>query len=265
MLDQEIHPSKGKAQYHTLLPDHVTNIRTDFFFRPEENVRPTECLPVHQIRQSNAQVRRSECHKESFLNGKRFLVAEVFSPPRFAQAAMDEGFEARSYDLLNGYDFRRKDDREAVRQELRKLSPDRLVLCPPCTHEGGWWHWNASQMTPEAMLKLRRQSRLYIRFCCELYEEQLERGKQAMFEHPLGSKAWTYPEVRRLMDRCHLIKRHMCRYGLKLPNSKRLIRKATGLLLSDSSMVGLGWTCPGKCHPDHDTHDIVAGSCAGVG
>ena len=158
VLDQEILPYKGKAQYHTLLPNEVTNIRTDFFFRPEENVRPTECLPAHQIRQLNAQVRRSECHKESFLNGKRFLVTEVLSPPRFAQAARDEGFEARSYDLLNGYDFRRKEDREAVRQELRKHSPDLLVLCPPCTHEGGWWHWNASQMSPETMLKLRRQS-----------------------------------------------------------------------------------------------------------
>ena len=265
LLDQEIDPKKGKAQYFTLLPEGVKSIRTDFFFKPQENIRPTECLPVRQIRQLHSQVRKSQSSFGTFVDGRRLLVSEVFSPPRFAQAARDEGFAAQSYDLLNGFDFRKSEDRQKVRQELRDRPPDLLILCPPCTHEGGWWHWNASHMSPQEVLRLKRQSRLYIRFCCDLFEDQISRGKMAMFEHPLGSQAWSYAEVKRLIAKCHWVKCHMCRFGLKLPKSSRLIRKATGLLLSDSCMKSLGLTCPGKKHHEHVHHDTVAGSCPEVG
>ena len=39
------------------------------------------------------------------------------------------------------------------------------------------------------------QSRLYIRFCCQLSKQQVSLGKRALFEHPQGSKLWSYPEV----------------------------------------------------------------------
>ena len=265
VLDQQIDHVKSKNAYHVELPDHVHETRTDFFFKPQETIRTTECLPVHQIRQLSSQVRKSGSLAGSFVDGKRLLVSEVFSPPRFAQAAKDEGFAARSYDLVNGFDFRSSVVRQRVRQELEDQPPDLLILCPPCTHEGGWWYWNSSQMSPAEVLRLRQQSRLYVRFCCTLFEDQIARGRMALFEHPLGSKIWSYPEVKRLVTQCHWIKCHMCRFGLKLPHSRHLIRKATGLLVSDSCMKELSLTCPGKHHHEHAQHDTVAGSSPGIG
>ena len=54
-------------------------------------------------------------------------------------------------------------------------------------------------------------------------------------------------------------------YGLRLPTHQQLIRKSTGLLVSDKDMTTLGKCCPGKSHPDHTCHDVVAGSARGVG
>ena len=134
LFDHEIEKHKGKNQYHTLLPPEVKKNRTDFFFVPQEAIRPSECLSVHHVRQIGAQVRQA-C-KASYVNGKRLLVAEVFSPPRFTTQAKDMGFEAWSFDLCNGFDFRKAQDREYVKQLLKDKPPDLLVVCPPCTYEG---------------------------------------------------------------------------------------------------------------------------------
>lgn len=71
----------------------------------------------------------------------------------------------------------------------------------------------------------QRESRLYIRFCCELYEQQVAMGRMALFEHPKGAQTWNYPEVKKLILENHLVKCHMCCFGLKLPHSSRFIRK----------------------------------------
>ena len=55
------------------------------------------------------------------------------------------GLAARSYDFKTGYDLTTNRDRKRVEQDLLDNSPDLLVLCPPCTHEGGWFHLNATK------------------------------------------------------------------------------------------------------------------------
>ena len=120
----------------TPLPKHTMHVRTELWFRPQEKSCPTECLSVHQQRQLKSQVKALS--KTAFHQGNRLLVAEVFSPPRFAPAAKELGFAAFSFDLQNGYDFRKKEDRNYVAQLLRDKPPELLVLSPPCTHEGGW-------------------------------------------------------------------------------------------------------------------------------
>ena len=88
---------------------------------------------MHQICQVAAEIRKEHKYPGTYVKGRRLLVSEVFSPPRFSQIAESYGFAAWSYDLINGYDFRKSADRDRVKHELQAQPPDLLVLCPPCT------------------------------------------------------------------------------------------------------------------------------------
>jgi hypothetical protein len=237
ILDQEIDPTKDKRHYMTPLPKHTMHVRTELWFRPQEKSCPTECLSVHQQRQLKSQVKALS--KTAFHQGNRLLVAEVFSPPRFAPAAKELGFAAFSFDLQNGYDFRKKEDRNYVAQLLRDKPPELLVLSPPCTHEGGWHNLNELHMSPATALKKRLESRMYIRFCCQLFQQQVELGKRAVFEHPSGARTWSYAEMQALLRKHFWCKCHMCMYGLRLPKHQNLIRKSAGLLVSHADMQSL--------------------------
>ena len=220
ILDQPINPKKDKREYMTLIPKSTGKTQTDLWFRPQEKTCDTECMPVRHLRQLNAQAR--ELSQASFHQGKRLLVAEVFSPPRFSVAAQELGFSALSFDVKNGYDFTKKQDRDHAEQLLADNPPELLVACPPCTYEGGWHNLNESKMDPEEVVRKRLQSRMFIRFACRLYKQQLARGKRAMFEHPSGARTWGYSEVSQLLDKCHWCKCHMCMYGLRIPKHDKL-------------------------------------------
>ena len=265
IFDQKINPQEDKRGYLQPIPKHVVRTRTDFHFVPQEALCSCECLPVQIARKLTAIVRDAPQTVGALLNGKRFLVAEVFSPPRFSPLAEDTGFIGKSYDLKTGCDFRKQSVRDNTKLFLRDNPPDLLVLCPPCTHEGGWFHLNASKLSAQELLKIKTESRMFIRFCMELFEQQVKGGKQAIFEHPLGAKTWSYPEVQRMCAKYFPLKCHMCRFGLKLPSSTRYIRKATQLLTSHEHMKSLGLECPGKQDPHHSCHDVIAGSCPSVG
>eukprot|EP00435_Cladocopium_sp_Y103_P067113 s299_g29.t1 len=114
-------------------------------------------------------------------------------------------------------------------------------------------------------LRRKAQSRVFIRFCCELFAQQVKLGRRALFEHPTPSQMWQYPEVQTLCRRFFVTKLHMCQYGMQLPESLNLIKKSTKLLVSDEDMVSLGQLCPGASDSLHATHDVIAGSHKGIG
>ena len=165
------HHSKDKRTYLRPMPKGVVRVRTDFHFSPQELTSAIECLPVQVARQLRSQIRTAPKEAGTMVDGKRFLVAEVFSPPRFAPVATSLGFSARSYDLKQGCDLSQSQQRHEVQQFLADHPPDLLVLCPPCTYEGGWFNLNACTMHPEEYLRKKRLSRLFVRFCCELFEQ----------------------------------------------------------------------------------------------
>lgn len=265
VYDEAIQPQLGKKKYCRSLPENTMRTRTDFMFVPQEVSSKVETLPVHHLRQLERQVRTCHSERISRLDGKPLLVAEVFSPPRFATVAHQHGFSARSYDLKNGFDFRSKADRDLVTKELDECPPELLVLCPPCTDEGGWFNLNSAYMDQHELTCRIAQSRMYIRFCVKLYWQQLSHGKRAILEHPLGSRLWRYPEVKDLAEQCTALKCHTCRFGLRLPMSNKLIRKPTMLLVSHQDMSCLAKECPGSSNVRHACHQPIAGSCPKVG
>lgn len=156
-------------------------------------------------------------------------------------------------------------ERAKLKEELRNNPPELLIVCPPCTDEGGWFHLNSTYMDKLEYLRRKARSRSFIRFAMELFQQQVSLGGRALFEHPTGSKAWSYPEVQKLCRKHHLVKCHMCQYGLKIPDSPNLIRKSTRLLVSHEDMKVLGKQCPGASDPNHQCHDSIAGSHPSVG
>eukprot|EP00435_Cladocopium_sp_Y103_P060490 s2072_g22.t1 len=214
-----------------------------------------------QARQLAQHVKRLD---EASKQPKRYDVIEVFSPPRFAQRTAIRGQTCLSADLLTGWDFRRADHRKSMREIVKNTPPELLLCCPPCTWAGGWFHLNQLYMDPSEVEKRRVLTMLFINFCCELIELQLDSGGHALLEHPKPSMIWKLPRVQRLMERMHLIECDMCRFGLKIPHGS-LIKKSTRLLVSHANMKRLGLKCPGHQHPDHQSHQPVAGSHPEVG
>lgn len=224
---------------------------------PEHEVSLTQWTP-QQHRQLMSQVR--ELGPQSM--ERKFAVIEVFSPPRFALECAKFGLDCISADLCTGWDFRKTEHRQRMRKIIKETPPELLILCPPCTWAGGWFHLNRTKMDPEVVRSKEFLTKLFINFCRELAEEQINNGGRVLFEHPKDSIAWTL--LKPIIPRMHLIDLHMCCYGLRIPKGS-LIRKPTRLLVSHSDMVGLAKKCPGEKHHQHCSHQPIAGSVAGVG
>ena len=250
------------------LPQNSGHVITRFFHTDENcdssdalGESPSQWQPTSkQSRQLTAQLKT--CQEVLASAKNTVLVQEVFSPPRFKTAVEEKGFKGHSFDLVNGFDLSTRADRKRVEKSLETEPPELLVLCPPCTDEGGWFHLNSTRWERWEYLRRVARSRSFIRWCCKLFREQLARGKRAVFEHPTGAKTWSYAEVQSLCRKHHTVKLHMCRYGMQLPGSDNLIRKSTRLLVSHDDMQELAKLCPGP--PEHETHDTVKGSWPGV-
>eukprot|EP00435_Cladocopium_sp_Y103_P043787 s1055_g12.t1 len=267
------HFASGVVQKHSLHPLSASHNHVLVYFHyvgdkvNDAAGRTSQWKPT--CRQARClQSQAHACHEvcAAAVAGKRgkIRLMEVFSPPRFAPVVESLGFQARSYDLKTGYDLATASDRKRVEDDLVNNSPDLLVLSPPCTHEGGWFHLNGSKMDRLEYLQVCARSRSYIRWCCKLFRMQVALGGRAAFEHPTGAKTWTYSEMQNLLKRYTTVKLHMCRYALQLPQSERYIRKSTRLLVNDESMSSLGLLCPGKDDPMHSSHDVIRGSAPGV-
>ena len=277
IFDEMIQHSKDKKCYQHLFPSTCVHSITEFH-HTDPNIHDDmiseqkQVLPSHIRRQLKGQVKTTvvpdtpehECLHNHRVPSK-VLVVEVFSPPRFAVECEAQGFQARSIDLITGQDLTKKHTKDELEAALCQDPPDLLVLCPPCTDEGGWFHLNSTKWERWKYLQRKAKSRAFIRYCARLFRNQVQRGKQALFEHPTGAQTWQYPEIQNLCKKYHTVKCHMCCYGLKLPNSDRYIRKSTRLLVSHKEMKCLERLCPGSKDPNHKCHDVVAGSDPTVG
>ncbi len=289
VFDDRINDSKPGLDNKSL-PKHVWHTITEFYHHaphlkpsrepdtqmcmsiqaeplpPERSNRVREHLTKHQVRQLQSQVKACAATQSCDSRcGSKYLVAEIFSPPRFATVVEAQGYKAWSVDIKQGYDLSKSEVRKSVDEELKRNPPALLVLCPPCTNEGGWFNLNSLYMSPTERLQKTNRSRMFIRWCCRLFRTQIQLGGRAMFEHPVGSRLWTYPEAIGLSRKCHVAKLHMCMYNLRLPDSKWLIHKGTKVLVSHEDMVKIGKTCPGSKHPEHVHHDVIEGNHPKVG
>ena len=243
--------------------------RTVFQFRPDvdveslnESLHENEALLMQwtpkQSRQLAAQIQGIPLQAKS----RPYDIIEVFSPPRFGLEAAKHGLTCLSADLSTGWDFRKQEDRNAMRKIVRETPPELLVCCPPCTWAGGWFHLNKDKMSSSDRQACELMTRVFIMFCGQLMDEQLKHGGRILFEHPKDSVAWNM--LSRFDNKLFTVDLHMCRYGMRIPGDE-LIRKPTRLKASHADMKCLAKTCPGSQHPDHVNHCVIAGNHPAVG
>ena len=189
--------------------------------RRKITLKPKECRCLM------AQFRRYEQCSDS-----QVVVAELFSPPRFTLEVQKHGAKGLAFDKKQGWDLLDPNMQNKVDRLLDKAKPSLLIVCPPCTHEGGWENLNQYFRTPLERARLIRENRCRLKFCVQQINKQIRRGGDFMFEHPLGSRVWNSNELANLKRAFGRIRIDMCRYGLKCPDTQLPIKKATGLMVS---------------------------------
>ena len=74
----------------------------------------------------------------------------------------------RSSALQTGWDLSRPETVAWVEEELAEHPPELLVLSPPCTDTGGWFHLNSTVMDRIEVLRRRRRVRQFREVCKRL-------------------------------------------------------------------------------------------------
>ena len=184
------------------------------------------------------------------------VVAELFSPPRFALAAQERGAEGLSFDIKQGWDLLDKKVQQQVSGVLEKKRPELLVLCPECKHWGGWYRLNQTKLPLWEQIHNKRVAEKQAQFCVDEAKRQIKRGGRVLIEHPWSSGLWEFAPMKKLLKQMHLCKASMCAYGLKCPDTGIPVLKPTGLAVSHDDMVELA-----KCCPGHAQHRVIAGRC----
>ena len=201
--------------------------------------------------------------------GEKYAVVEVFCPPRFVPQVEKMGLHGLSLDIKNGWNLDDPKTQAWVLEEMKTHPPELMILCPPCTDAGGWFHINSLRMPVHEVLKRRIRLKKQREFCKKLIQQQIECGGRFMFEHPSPACTWEDPQFVKWCKMFHAFNTHMCCFNLHVPatekHPKQLMRKSTKLLCSHADMKILQRTCPGDANPDHQCHRVVSGSEPEIG
>ena len=187
----------------------------------------------------------AQAHNWKTKKAFRSTVVELFSPPRFAKAAEAQGLVGKSYDIKQGFDLTDCQTQVTVDKEIDQMSPELLVLCPPCTYWGGWDNLNRIYRSPIENARLNRSKRTQVKFCVSQADKQIARGGSILFEHPWGSEVWNLPEFKHLVDQFGVERTDMCSFGLCCPDTQLPIQKASGILTSSQEIKAVLTRCPG--------------------
>ena len=123
---------------------------------------------------------------------ERLTIMEIFSPGRFAELASGFGFESMgSFDLSDGWDWRKPVHRRRAEQILEFSPPDVLIMTPPCGPLSRLQalHSLESRKDPEAYVREKWIAIEMVKWCLKLANKQFALGKHYFFESANGSQA----------------------------------------------------------------------------
>ena len=199
------------------------------------------------------------CRKRLLRRMRQVKVSEVYSRPRISEKAAEEGLEQGSaFDLLTGYDFRKRTDRHRCWKKLKEEDPDLLVVCPPCGPFSRLQNLNYSKMNKEKAICMVAEGLEHLDFSMRLFEWQVRRGKWALFEHPMTSAAWDEESVQRAtsLEGVEVVRGDQCMYGLRVREGEERSKKATKFMSNSKEVLK---EVSMRCDGTHSHQELIGG------
>lgn len=196
---------------------------------------------------------------------EKLSIMEVFSPGRFAELAEGFGFQSMgTFDLSDGWDWRKPIHRRRAEQILEFSPPDVLVLTPPC---GPLSRLQAlrpleTRRDPQKFIEEQETAKAMVRWCLKMASRQLALVKHYFFEAANGCQTWRMPEMVEFQETWNhpLVNVAACSVGLLDKINKMPFGKKWRIMTS--SMAVATMLEPLVCDGRHQ-HQTVEGSSGG--
>ena len=159
-----------------------------------------------------------------------------------------------AYDLLTydetgePWDFDKKCQREKCMRHVMEKKPQFLIGSPMCTAFSNIQNLNKMRRDPAVIEKEYEKARVHLKWCCRLYQAQIDRGAYFLHEHPAGATSWKLPEVLEVLARegVRRIVADQCQFGQQTDTGDPL-KKPTGFMSNaDELLKTLDKRCFGK-------------------
>ena len=219
--------------------------------------RPPRGL-TQQFKKGVQQGRRlMEAVKQGARVNDKFMVLEIFSgSSMLTRTAMEApGWGAyQPIDVLLGEDgdMSKKPNRERVKNTVRTLKPDLVVITPPC---GPWCAWQRLCHDLDNLDEIRKRHLPFWKLAREVWDIQQQAGRLCLTEQPLGSEAL---ETKYMVER-EPVEVDQCMFGLKDPVSQLLYRKSTALDVTEQAFA-VGLAGVRRCNHQPREHEQIRGS-----
>ena len=141
----------------------------------------------------------------------RAIVAEVYSAPRVAAIARRVGrlgiipglaFDLTTHDSSGQpWDFNNSDQREKAERLLDEQQPLLLMGSPMCTAFSNIQNLNKAKRDPAVVQQEFEKARIHLKWCCHLYQKQVDGGAYVLHGHPAYASSWKTPEIEYILSR----------------------------------------------------------------
>ena len=155
---------------------------------------------------------------------RKFCLLEIFGTSVSLFASSTDWIALEPVDLLCGCDINSKHEQDRVLQQLDAMSPDLVLICPPC---GPWSSLQA--INDQAVVVWKRLMSYHLwEFTRKVWDLQTAKGGLCLTEQPWLSKAL---ELQVMTRRPHLHRAiiDQCAFKLQDPENKKPMRKRTVL------------------------------------
>ena len=194
----------------------------------------------------------------------KYDLCELFSPPRVSAVASARGLrggwalDVNFVDPVSGsaWDLSEPRAQEKVWKMIRRDKPLVVGLSPECTLFSALQNLRKTDIPADEMAK----AVACVRFCVDVAEFQMARGRFFYFEHPLTASSWTMPELEKLqsMSGVEDVVLHMCSFGLTATDcdGDGLVKKPTRVL---TNMPSIASALDRRCSNDHRHVHLLSG------
>ena len=157
-----------------------------------------------------------------------------------------------NYDITAGFDLLTARDREALLRYLKTKKCRVVIMAPPCTHLGTWFHMNRHRF-PGRFNAQRAQAERLASLAAEVATLQLSLGNHFIIVNPLASDIWRLPCFVKLArdHRVVAVTCDQCSQGLRDVDGYH-IKKPTRFAASHEMLIKrLRFRCDGEHEHKH--------------